>query len=125
MLFQEIWRPPGFYEIPNVFGPDCFLKPDIKKKTYNLREYPTTNRISEKPWYPVGPSTEIPQLPPLIRSTENEFERRVRKTLGPKKIQVSTLDPRNKYTGFKEVGTGCVLIFFFFIVIFLELTDSP
>ncbi|KAI9351014.1 kinase-like domain-containing protein [Pilaira anomala] len=103
---KEIWRPPGFYEIPNVFGPDCFLKPDVKKSTYNLREYPTTNRVSEKPWYPVGPSTEIPQLPPLIRSTENEFERRVRKALSPKKIQVSNLDPRNKYSGFKEVGTG-------------------
>ncbi|KAG2231165.1 hypothetical protein INT48_002946 [Thamnidium elegans] len=101
---KEIWRPPGFYEIPNVFGPDCFLKPDIKKNTYNLREYPTTNRVSEKPWYPVGPSTEIPQLPPLIRSTENEFERRVRKALSPKKIQVSNLDPRNKYSGFKEVA---------------------
>lgn len=78
------------------------------KKQYNLREYPNTknNRVSEKPWYPVGPSTEIPQLPPLIRSTENEFERRVRKALSPKKIQVSNLDPRNKYSGFKEVGTG-------------------
>lgn len=104
---KEIWRPPGCYEIPNVFGPDCFLKPDVEQqKKYNLREYPTTNRISEKPWYPVGASTEIPQLPPLIRSAENEFERRVRKALSPKKIQVSNLDPRNKYSGFKEVGTG-------------------
>ncbi|KAI8890273.1 kinase-like protein [Backusella circina FSU 941] len=103
---KEIWRPPGFYEIPNVFGPDCFLKPDplntSNKKTYSLREYPK-RPISDKPWYPVGPSSEIPQLKPLVRS-ENEFERSVRKALP--KLPVSSLDPRNKYAGFKEVGTG-------------------
>ncbi|KAI8347351.1 kinase-like domain-containing protein [Blakeslea trispora] len=107
---KEIWRPPGFYEIPNVFGPDCFLKPEPytdNKKAFNLREYPPSNRFEEKKrWCPVGHSTEIPQLPPLVRS-ENEFERRIRKALShQKKINVSTLDPRNKYAGFKEVGTG-------------------
>jgi hypothetical protein len=80
------------------------LKPEPYqgKKKYSLREYPKTP-ISDKPWVPAGPSTEIPQLPPLVRS-ENEFERKVRKALP--KVQVSTLDPRNKYAGFKEVGTG-------------------
>ncbi|ORE11195.1 kinase-like protein [Rhizopus microsporus var. microsporus] len=102
-VIKEVWRPPGYYEIPNVFGPDCFLKPEPNpKKTFTLREYPD-KPITNKPWYPVGPTTEIPQLPPLIRS-ENEFERKVRKALP--KIPVSTLDPKNKYTGFKEVGTG-------------------
>ncbi|KAI8880254.1 kinase-like protein [Backusella circina FSU 941] len=101
---KEIWRSPGFYEIPNILGPDCYLKPEPYqgKKKYSLREYPK-NPISDKPWVPVGASTEIPQLPPLVRS-ENEFERKVRKALP--KVQVSTLDPRNKYAGFKEVGTG-------------------
>ncbi|KAK4513269.1 uncharacterized protein ATC70_011837 [Mucor velutinosus] len=105
---KEIWRPPGFYEIPNVFGPDCFLKSEpYKENTFSLREYPSSNKFAEKRrWYPVGPTTEIPQLPPLVRS-ENEFERRIRKALShQKKISVSTLDPRNKYAGFKEVGTG-------------------
>ncbi|KAI9247525.1 kinase-like domain-containing protein [Sporodiniella umbellata] len=101
---KEIWRPPGHYEIPNVFGPDCFLKPEANpKKSLTLREYLDKPVVSNKPWYPVGPATEIPQLPPLIRS-ENEFERKIRKTLP--KTPVSTLDPRNKYTGFKEIGTG-------------------
>ncbi|KAI8989435.1 kinase-like domain-containing protein [Pilobolus umbonatus] len=100
---KEIWRPPGYYEIPNVFGNDCFLHAEpYSNPTLGLREYPQ-KRISDKPWVPAGPRTEIPSLPPLVRS-ENEFERRVRKALP--KIAVSTLDPRNKYAGFKEVGTG-------------------
>lgn len=110
MTLQEIWRPPGFYEIPNVFGPDCFLKSEpYKENTFSLREYLSSNKLEKRRWYPVGPTTEIPQLPPLVRS-ENEFERRIRKALShQKKISVSTLDPRNKYAGFKEVGTGYVL----------------
>lgn len=82
-------------------------EPYHNKNAFSLREYPSSNKLDEKKrWYPVGPSTEIPQLPPLVRS-ENEFERRIRKALShQKKIQVSTLDPRNKYAGFKEVGTG-------------------
>ncbi|GAN01964.1 mitogen activated protein kinase kinase kinase kinase 1 [Mucor ambiguus] len=98
---KEIWRPPGFYEIPNVFGPDCFLKSEpYKENTFSLREYPSSNKLAEKKrWYPVGPTTEIPQLPPLVRS-ENEFERRIRKALShQKKISVSTLDPRNNVNG--------------------------
>ncbi|KAI9475510.1 MAG: kinase-like domain-containing protein [Benjaminiella poitrasii] len=105
---KEIWRPPGFYEIPNVFGPDCFLKaePYSNKNTFCLREYPSTNKSDEKRrWCPVGPTHEIPQLPPLIRS-ENQFERKIRKALSHQQITVSTLDPRNKYCNFKEVGTG-------------------
>ncbi|KAI7899027.1 kinase-like domain-containing protein [Cokeromyces recurvatus] len=106
---KEVWRPPGFYEIPNVFGSDCFLKPEPynSKNTFCLREYPSTNNKSseKRRWYPVGPTHEIPQLPPLIRS-ENQFERKIRKALSHQQITVSTLDPRNKYTNFKEVGTG-------------------
>jgi hypothetical protein len=81
--------------------------PYDNRNAFSLREYPSSNKIDDKKrWYPVGPSAEIPQLPPLVRS-ENEFERRIRKALShQKKIQVSSLDPRNKYAGFKEVGTG-------------------
>ncbi|KAI8982009.1 kinase-like domain-containing protein [Mycotypha africana] len=128
---KEIWRPPGFYEIPNLFGKDCFLKQDPyddKNNAFNLRSYPpppSTNSFSyekKQRWYNVGSSAEIPQLPPLIRKSENEFERRIRKVLSSCQLQqntiatttsrkqsavtISTLDPRNKYTQFKEIGTG-------------------
>lgn len=111
IVTKEVWRPPGFYEIPNVFGSDCFLKPepyDDHKNAFNLRSYPSTNKYVEKrPWYPVGPANEIPQLPPLVRRSENEFERSIRKGLShQKKISISSLDPRNKYANFKEIGTG-------------------
>lgn len=104
MNAAKVWRSPGFYEIPNVFGSDCFLKPEpIADKTYKLRTVNLQKHISKHPWRPAGLCTEIPQLPPLIR-TENEFERRIRKALP--KVPVSTLDPKNKYDGFKEIGTG-------------------
>ncbi|CDS11995.1 hypothetical protein LRAMOSA04191 [Lichtheimia ramosa] len=100
---KEAWRPPGFYEIPDILG-NAFLKPEpSNEKTYSLRPYTPNKHISKKPWLPVGPHSEIPQLPPLVR-TENEFERRIRKALP--KTQVSSLDPRNKYSNFKEIGTG-------------------
>ncbi|KAI9023086.1 kinase-like domain-containing protein [Phycomyces nitens] len=104
-LNTKIWRPPGCYEIPNILGSDCFLKPDLPthEKTYSLRAYNPTKHISKRPWLPAGPRSEIPQLPPFVRP-ENVFERNIRKAIP--KIQVSSLDPRNKYGGFKEIGTG-------------------
>ncbi|KAL0091071.1 kinase-like domain-containing protein [Phycomyces blakesleeanus] len=102
----KIWRPPGCYEIPNILGSDCFLKPDpptAQEKTYSLRAYNPTKHISKRPWLPAGPRSEIPQLPPFVRP-ENAFERNIRKAVP--KIQVSSLDPRNKYGSFKEIGTG-------------------
>ncbi|KAI8876611.1 kinase-like protein [Backusella circina FSU 941] len=102
--FTKVWRSPGNYEIPNVFGNDCFLKPEpVSEKTYHLRTPNLQKHISKHPWRPAGPCSEIPQLPPLIR-TENEFERRIRKALP--KIPVSSLDPCNKYDSFKDIGTG-------------------
>ncbi|KAF7727754.1 signal transducing kinase of the PAK [Apophysomyces ossiformis] len=98
----KAWRPPGFYEIPNILGSDCFLKPEIEPKTYDLRTFNPNKNISKRPWLPAF-NSEIPQLPPLVRY-ENEFERRIRKALP--QIQVNSLDPRNKYGGFKEIGTG-------------------
>lgn len=100
----QVWRSPGYYEIPNVFGSDCFLKPEpLIEKTYTLRTINLQKHISKHPWRPAGNCTEIPQLPPLVR-TANEFERKIRKALP--KVPVSSLDPRNKYDGFKEIGTG-------------------
>ncbi|KAF1800134.1 kinase-like domain-containing protein [Mucor lusitanicus] len=100
----KVWRSPGYYEIPNVFGSDCFLKPEpLIEKTYTLRTVNLQKHISKHPWRPAGNYTEIPQLPPLVR-TANEFERKIRKALP--KVPVSSLDPRNKYDGFKEIGTG-------------------
>ncbi|KAL7321630.1 hypothetical protein PS15m_001383 [Mucor circinelloides] len=100
----KVWRSPGYYEIPNVFGSDCFLKPEpLIEKTYTLRTVNLQKHISKHPWRPAGNCTEIPQLPPLVR-TANEFERKIRKALP--KVPVSSLDPRNKYDGFKEIGTG-------------------
>ncbi|KAI8642587.1 kinase-like domain-containing protein [Parasitella parasitica] len=100
----KVWRSPGYYEIPNVFGSDCFLKPEpLIEKTYTLRTVNLQKHISKHPWRPAGTCTEIPLLPPLVR-TSNEFETKIRKALP--KVPVSSLDPRNKYDGFKEIGTG-------------------
>ncbi|SAL97593.1 hypothetical protein [Absidia glauca] len=101
---KEVWRPPGFYEIPNILGSNAFLKPEPHTEpTYSLRPYTPQKHICKRPWLPAGKSPDIPQLPPLVRS-ENEFERSIRKALP--KTQVSSLDPRNKYASFKEIGTG-------------------
>ncbi|KAI8984117.1 kinase-like domain-containing protein [Mycotypha africana] len=136
---SKVWRSPGgSYEIPNVFGSDCFLKPispvttnhkPISPSSYHciLRTYPSpnsnnnnnkasnfsgqnqkhssSNNCNIPPWRPAGNCKDIPQLPPLARRVENEFEKRIRKAL-PKLISVSSLDPRNKYDGYKEIGTG-------------------
>ncbi|KAL1933214.1 hypothetical protein VTP01DRAFT_7304 [Rhizomucor pusillus] len=103
---KEAWRPPGFYQIPDILG-NAFLKPEPyipAEKTYSLRQSNPSKNISKRPWIPVGPQSEIPQPPPLVAKAENLFERRIRKALP--KIQVSSLDPNNKYTDFKEIGTG-------------------
>ncbi|KAI8339491.1 kinase-like domain-containing protein [Chlamydoabsidia padenii] len=99
----KIWRPPGFYEIPNVLGTDCFLKPD-SATGYQLRPSNPQKHISKRPWRPAGIDTDIPQLPPLVRPT-NTFERLLRKVLPPS-VSISTLDPHNKYDHFHEIGTG-------------------
>ncbi|ORE18569.1 kinase-like protein [Rhizopus microsporus] len=103
---NKVWRSPGHYEIPNVFGSDCFLKPEPNLFPQNnfLRTINVEKHISKHPWRPAGLCTEIPQLPPLIK-TGNEFEKKIRKAL-PSSVQVSSLDPRNKYDGFQEIGTG-------------------
>ncbi|KAI8060463.1 kinase-like domain-containing protein [Gongronella butleri] len=75
----------------------------MAQNTYSLRPYTPDKHICKQPWRPAGKSPDIPELPRLVR-TENEFEKRVRKALP--KVPVSTLDPRNKYASFKEIGTG-------------------
>ncbi|KAI9263356.1 kinase-like domain-containing protein [Phascolomyces articulosus] len=104
---KEKWRAPGKSEIPNIFGTDCFLKYAEglpTHKTYSLfRPYNPQKNVSKRPWLPAGKCPEIPQLPPLVRSA-NEFERKLRRALP--NVPVSSLDPHNKYGGFKEIGTG-------------------
>ncbi|KAI8380802.1 kinase-like domain-containing protein [Blakeslea trispora] len=103
-ITTKVWRSPGFYEIPNVFGSDCFLKPEpVSEKTYHLRTFNHQKHISKHPWRPAGFCNEIPQLPPLVRA-ENGFEKRIRKAIP--KISISSLDPNNKYGALKEIGTG-------------------
>lgn len=106
VLTTKVWRSPGHYEIPNVFGIDCFLKPEpnLIPQVAMLRTVNVQKHISKHPWRPAGLCSEIPQLPPLVR-TGNRFEKKIRKSL-PSSVQVSSLDPRNKYDGFQEIGTG-------------------
>ncbi|KAI9322810.1 kinase-like domain-containing protein [Dichotomocladium elegans] len=99
---KEKWRVPGRYEIPNIFGADCFLRYEAHPARHLRPSHPEKN-VSKKPWRPVGRTPDIPQLPPLVRSA-NEFERKLRKALP--NIQTSTLDPNNKYDGFRQIGTG-------------------
>ncbi|CDH55382.1 serine threonine kinase [Lichtheimia corymbifera JMRC:FSU:9682] len=110
---REKWRAPGRYEIPNIFGHDCFLKyealPNNTHQLFFFRPYDPQKNVSKKPWIPVGRTPEIPQPPPIIRpvasSASSDFERKLRKALA-NKVAVSSLDPNNKYDGFKEIGTG-------------------
>ncbi|KAI8073131.1 kinase-like domain-containing protein [Gongronella butleri] len=101
---HRVWRPPGFYEVPNVLGSDCFLKPCAPITVYALRESNPQKNICKRPWLPAGISTDIPKLPPLVRP-KNTFERQLRKSM-PKSLSISTLDPNNKYANFYEIGTG-------------------
>ncbi|KAH8550790.1 kinase-like domain-containing protein [Umbelopsis sp. PMI_123] len=102
-LKQEIWRPPGNYEIPDILG-KAFLKPTLmpSELAATLRAYNPTKNVSKRPWYPPSSHATIPNLQPVVR--KNDFEARIRKALP--KFAVASADPRSMYQGFSEIGTG-------------------
>ncbi|CAO3628981.1 unnamed protein product [Cunninghamella echinulata] len=100
-LNKDVWRSPGCYEIPDILG-NAYLKPE-SPVPFHLRPVDATKQVSKRPWYPPSPHYEIPQLPPLARA-ENKFEAKMRKMLP--KVHVRTSDPRQRYSDFKEIGTG-------------------
>ncbi|RCH86165.1 signal transducing kinase of the PAK [Rhizopus azygosporus] len=55
------------------------------------------------PWIPAGYNWTPSPLPPIIRSDETLFEKRLRKALPKLSIAVS---PKSRYIGSKEIGTG-------------------
>ncbi|CDS08615.1 hypothetical protein LRAMOSA09976 [Lichtheimia ramosa] len=106
---KQIWRSPGYCEIPNVLG-KAYLKPELPS-SLDLRPYDPSKRVSKQPWYPPSPYYEIPQLPPTTglhprsycnRKRHNDLERILRKL----KVRVRTSDPRLHYGQFQEIGTG-------------------
>ncbi|KAI7878030.1 kinase-like protein [Lichtheimia hyalospora FSU 10163] len=105
---QQVWRSPGYCEIPNVLG-KAYLKPELPS-SLDLRPYDPSKRVSKQPWYPPNPYYEIPQLPPTDghrhsqrnRKRHNDLERILRKL----KVRVRTSDPRLHYGQFQEIGTG-------------------
>ncbi|CEG71035.1 Putative STE/STE20/PAKA protein kinase [Rhizopus microsporus] len=104
---NKIWRPPGHCEIPDILG-HAYLKPS-PPVAFDLRPTDISKRVSKRPWYPPSPHYEIPELPPLKRSTlktrgQNQLEAKLKKLLP--KIPVCTSDPVSRYTHFKEIGTG-------------------
>ncbi|KAI8341749.1 kinase-like domain-containing protein [Chlamydoabsidia padenii] len=98
---KDVWRSPGFYEVPDILR-NAYLKPE-SPVALNLRPIDPAKQVTKRPWYPPSPHYEIPKLPPLARA-ENKFEARMRKILP--KVSVRTSDPRQRYTDFKEIGTG-------------------
>ncbi|CAO3609432.1 unnamed protein product [Cunninghamella echinulata] len=111
---KKKWRPPGYYEIPNIFGTNCFLQPTDHVYEYHLRKYNPSKNISKKPWLPAGLCKDISKLPPLLKRSSSEstchsfitsFQHQLNSIL-PKNITISSVDPRNKYHDFEEIGIG-------------------
>ncbi|KAI8341250.1 kinase-like domain-containing protein [Chlamydoabsidia padenii] len=98
---KDVWRSPGCYEVPDILG-NAYLKPECPV-ALTLRPMDPAKQVTKRPWYPPSPHYQIPQLPPLARA-ENKFEAKMRKILP--KVSVRTSDPRQRYSDFKEIGTG-------------------
>ncbi|KAI8059865.1 kinase-like domain-containing protein [Gongronella butleri] len=99
---KDVWRVPGCYEIPNILG-NAYLKPESPDTTYHLRPSEPAKQVSKRPWYPPSPHYQVPKLPPLVKA-ENKFESKMRKMLS--KVPVRSSDPHQRYSDFKEIGTG-------------------
>ncbi|KAG2191331.1 hypothetical protein INT46_010227 [Mucor plumbeus] len=100
------WRSPGHCEIPNILG-NAYLEP-FTMSTRQLNQINHHNKQHENgpkrpPWVPVGFNWTPSPLPPVIRTDETAFEKRLKKTLP--KIQLVTI-PKSRYIGSKEIGTG-------------------
>ncbi|ORE12091.1 kinase-like protein [Rhizopus microsporus var. microsporus] len=97
---SNIWRSPGqCCEIPNILG-NTYLAPFTVQtdKPKKPKEGP-----KRPPWIPAGYNWTPSPLPPIIRSDETLFEKRLRKALPKLSIAVS---PKSRYIGSKEIGTG-------------------
>lgn len=57
----------------------------------------------QPPWYPPSWYPGIPTPAPVQRA-EQEFEKKIKKAVP--KIPMLSNDPKLKYVGFKEIGTG-------------------
>ncbi|ORX58238.1 kinase-like protein [Hesseltinella vesiculosa] len=99
---KDVWRVPGCYEIPDILG-NAYLKPSSPDTAYHLRPSEPAKQVSKRPWYPPSPHYQAPKLPPLVKA-ENKFESKMRKMLS--KVSVRNSDPRQRFTDFKEIGTG-------------------
>ncbi|GAA5808248.1 hypothetical protein MFLAVUS_001636 [Mucor flavus] len=100
-----IWRSPGHCEIPDILG-KAYLEPLTISTTTATTA--TTHSIKESgpkrpPWVPAGSNWTPLPLPPVIRTDETAFEKRLKRALP--KIHLVTM-PKSRYLGFKEIGTG-------------------
>ncbi|GAA5804487.1 hypothetical protein HPULCUR_009982 [Helicostylum pulchrum] len=108
-----IWRSPGHCEIPDILG-KAYLEPLTISTTTATTATTTTHSIKESgpkrvqynlgpPWVPAGSNWTPLPLPPVIRTDETAFEKRLKRALP--KIHLVTM-PKSRYLGFKEIGTG-------------------
>ncbi|KAI8077415.1 hypothetical protein BDF21DRAFT_48388 [Thamnidium elegans] len=106
-----IWRSPGHCEIPDILG-KAYLEPLTISTTTATTV--TNHSIKESgpkrvqyylgpPWVPAGSNWTPLPLPPVIRTDETAFEKRLKRALP--KIHLVTM-PKSRYLGFKEIGTG-------------------
>ncbi|CEP18747.1 hypothetical protein [Parasitella parasitica] len=112
------WRSPGHCEIPNILG-NAYLEPF----TISSRQLKHINQLNHQhqhhhhqqqqqqhenspkrpPWVPVGYNWTPSPLPPVVRTDETAFEKRLKKALP--KIHLVTM-PKSRYIVSKEIGTG-------------------
>ncbi|KAK4516524.1 uncharacterized protein ATC70_011498 [Mucor velutinosus] len=110
------WRSPGHCEIPNILG-NAYLEPftisdrqlnHINQLTHHQHQHQHQHHQQHEsgpkrpPWVPAYNWTPSP-LPPVIRTDETAFEKRLKKALP--KIHLVTM-PKARYVGAKEIGTG-------------------
>ncbi|RUS16184.1 hypothetical protein BC937DRAFT_91526 [Endogone sp. FLAS-F59071] len=101
---KDIWRPPGKANIRDVLE-NAFLPASPIAPPLELRKEDAQNSSGRPPWYPPSWYPGIPTPAPVQRA-EQEFEKKIKKAVPKIPMLNSNADPKLKYIGFKEIGTG-------------------
>ncbi|KAH8556862.1 kinase-like domain-containing protein [Umbelopsis sp. PMI_123] len=125
LSFQAPWRPPGKWQIPDVFKTDPLPYPALVSSavTHRRKSYSTpdqTNRsrglnvrnetsLHKKPWIPAGKPPDCFPIPkPVSRSLRqkphSQFEKMMRKVVPSNKIIEQ--NPKDRYVNFIKIGSG-------------------
>ncbi|KAJ2963098.1 hypothetical protein NQZ79_g1809 [Umbelopsis isabellina] len=119
------WRPPGKWQIPDVFITDPLPYPPltsntVKQRRKSLSAPEATDRfksrlaskgqcLHKKPWIPAGKPPDCLPIPkPVSRSSRRkphaQFERAMRKLVPESKIKEQ--NPKERYANFTKIGSG-------------------